>query len=135
MWLPSGRPINYWTPRLIDVPVPWGGTRPAVQYRAEDSVTHQWSEFIGYGGLYCNNAVQGTARDIMALALLRLRRALLDPRMSVHDEALCAVLKSMYSDPKEAAKVVADQMRIKNSWCLDLPLAVEASAGPRYVRG
>lgn len=135
MRLPSGRPINYWTPRLIDVPVPWGGTRPAVQYRAEDSVTHQWSEFIGYGGLYCNNSVQGTARDIMALALLRLRRAVLDPRMSVHDEALCAVLKSMFPDPKDAAEAVAAQMLIKNAWCLDLPIAVEASAGPRYVKG
>lgn len=138
MRLPSGRPILYWTPRLVDLPVPWGGTRPAVRYRAEDTVTHQWQEFTGYGGLYCNNAVQGSARDVMAHALLRLVRRYdrdLFPRFSVHDEVICAALKSVFPNPNDAAEAIASEMRVNPPWCPDLPLAVESSAGPRYVKG
>jgi DNA polymerase len=172
MRLPSGGCLFYWSPRLSKVTTAWGAEKWAVIYRSEDSVTRQWSEFAGYGGLWCENAVQGTARDIMADAARRLdpetlrevwddglrdltadetpglhararkawaehRRQLeaaegIGPVLLVHDEAIAEV-EADTAD--EAAERVRRIMVDVPAWCEGLPVAADASAGPRYVKG
>jgi DNA polymerase len=131
MRLPSGRRLIYWSAVLRDVPTPWGA-RAAVVYRAEDSMTKRWAEFVGYGGLFCENAVQATARDLMADALLQLDDAGLNPLLTVHDEAVCLV---DYPTPAEAASAVESIMRRTPQWAAGLPVAADASAHARYVKG
>jgi DNA polymerase len=131
MRVPGGDPIFYWTPRLRDRPTPWGTMQPAVIYRAEDSVTKQWKEFTGYGGLFCENAVQKTARNVMARGLVRLADAGLDPRLTVHDEGVCMVPRSRSNDP---AALVSEILCQPEPWMTGLPVAADSSAGERYVK-
>ena len=132
--LPSGRRLLYWSAKLRDVPTPWG-YRPAVIYRGEDSVTKRWAEFTGYGGLYCENAVQATARDLMADALLKLDDAGLRPLLTVHDEAVCLLPRMIYPTAADAAAAVESIMRNTPDWAQGLPVAADASAADRYVKG
>ncbi len=126
MRLPSGRPLIYWNPKLKRVMTPWGEWKWAVVYRAEDSVTHRWMEFAAYGGLYDENADQGTARDLMAYWLLEFERAGLRPVLTVHDEGI--------NETGADAEVIEAIMRRVPPWGAGLPVAADASAGLRYVK-
>ena len=142
--LPSGRSIVYWTPRLVDKPTPWGTTKPALVYRSEDPIKKYWREFDGYGGLFCENAVQATARDVMAHAWRGMYAAGMNPILSVHDEGIGLLPKTLaaagggnhafYPTAEDAAKAVESIMLQKPSWAVGLPIAADASAGPRYVK-
>lgn len=130
---PSGESIMYWWPRLKQVEAPWG-PRWSVVYRGENTLTRQWQDFQMWPGILCENAVQSIARDIMAAMMLDLDAAGLDPRLSVHDEAVCMVPKSRFPDPMDAVKLVREIMSKPISWAPGLPLAVDASAGERYMK-
>ena len=134
MRLPSGRPLWYWSPRLVQAYTPWGALVDAVVYRSEDSVTHQWREFQAYGGLWTENAVQATARDLMAYWLLQMKEEGLRPILSVHDEGICEANGNRWPMPDEAAAVVAQIMKTTPDWAAGLPVSSDASAGPRYVK-
>jgi DNA polymerase len=129
--LPSGRSLLYWTPsvRMADTPV---GRKWVLHYRAEDAVTRQWREFKAYGGLFTENAVQATARDIMRDGLLALYRDGLLPVLTVHDEAISEVVGLSADD---AAAVVQRALLMPLAWAPGLPLAADGSAGPRYGKG
>ena len=51
----------------------------------------KWERLETYGAKYVENIVQGTARDLLALALLRLEEAGYPVVMHCHDEAICEV--------------------------------------------
>jgi DNA polymerase len=131
--LPSGLCLTYWYPKLEKVETPWG-EKWSVTFWAEDSVTHQWCKNVSYGGLWTENYVQATSRSITAESLLRLEAAGLLPVLSVHDENVCEVLKSLYPDPHEAANAVYEIMIQSESWTAGIPIMVKCSAGHRYVK-
>jgi DNA polymerase bacteriophage-type len=133
MRLPSGRSLLYWYPKLEEVTVPWG-RRISVTFWAEDSQTKQWKRHNAYGGLFCENAVQATARDLMAYSLVRLDRDGMAPCLTVHDEAICQLSREMFPTPHEAAQAVKIRMLDSPSYLAGLPIAVDASAGPRYAK-
>lgn len=135
LFLPSGNPLFYWTPRLVKTPTPWGEDKWAVRYMAEDSQTKRWRPWTGYGGLWCENAVQATARDIAANAVVSCERLGYRPVLTVHDEVICLMPRSVFPDPKEAADAVESVMRDKPAWCGALPVAADSSAAARYVKG
>lgn len=132
--LPSGGALVYWYPKLEEVETPWGQTRIAVTFMAEDSQKHMWVRHKGYGGLWAENVAQKLARDIMADALVRLDAAGLDPRLTVHDEAVCQVSWNRCPTAAEAAHEVESLMMIGRDWTTGLPIAAEASAAERYLK-
>jgi DNA polymerase len=132
--LPSGNSLFYWNPRVADRLTPWGERRPCVVYRAEDSVTRQWREFDGYGGLWTENCVQATARDLMAFWLRLLDREGLAPVLTVHDEGVCDVARARFPLPDDAAHAVEQIMKQTPPWGAGLPVSADSSAGPRYVK-
>jgi DNA polymerase bacteriophage-type len=133
MRLPSGRSLLYWYPKLENVTVPWG-ERISVTFWAEDAQTKRWTKFKAYGGIFCENLVQATARDLMAYSLVRLDRDGMAPCLTVHDEAICQLSREMFPTPYEAAQAVKIRMLDAPSYLAGLPIAVDASAGPRYVK-
>lgn len=133
LMLPSGRPVIYWYPRLQHVETNWG-PRWKLWYHSEDVKTKRFTENAAWYGLLCENVVQATARDIMAEALVRLNDAGLEPILSVHDEGVCRVPKARYAESSAAALAVRNIMESPPAWASGLPIAVEASAGPRYVK-
>jgi len=80
-----------------------------------------------------NAPIQGTAADIMKLAMLRipdaLKKAKLNGKMllQVHDEL---VLECPKAELKETARVVQETMA--NAYKLDIPLSTEARYGENW---
>lgn len=81
-----------------------------------------------------SNCVQSTARDVMADAIVRLFQAGLNPVLTVHDEGVCEVPRALYPTAAEAAEAVRQVMVTGPAWTRGLPIAVDASAGFRYVK-
>jgi DNA polymerase len=134
MRLPSGRLLWYWTPRLVQRHTPWGTLQDAVVYRSEDSVTHQWREFQAYGGLWTENAVQATARELMAYWLRLMKAEGIIPVLSVHDEGIGEADCARWPMPDQAVAVIEQIMKTLPPWAAGLPVNADASAGPRYVK-
>jgi hypothetical protein len=59
----------------------------------------------------------------------------LDPRLTVHDEAVCQIPWQRCPDASQAAQLVQDIMLIQPGWSAGLPVAADASAGQRYWKG
>ena len=130
MRLPSGRGLYYWSPRMRKVETPFG-QKWTLFYRAEDSVTHQWKEWPAWHGIFCENAVQAVARDIMRDALLRLYSSGILPVLTVHDEGIAEIAAS---SAKEAAEIVEAAMRVPPPWADGLPISADSSAARRYIK-
>lgn len=128
--LPSGGSLMFWSPRLSMRMMPWGKQKLSVIYRSEDTQSHQWREDAGYGGLYTAMATQGGARDLMAYWLLQAAAERLFPVLTVHDEGVAETER----DPLEAAAIMDSVMRRLPDWAAGLPVNVDATAGPRYLK-
>lgn len=135
MILPSGRRLIYWYARLEEVDTPWGAKKWAVTYYGEDSQKHIWRRFTAWYGIFCENAVQAVARDVMAYSLVALDRRGMKPVLTVHDEGVCQLAKREYPTAWLAAKSVLDVLLERPSWTPGLPIAAEASADNRYTKG
>lgn len=129
--LPSGRNLVYWNPALKVRTTPFGQEKLVVTYRAEDAVLKRWTEFAAYGGLWCENVVQATARDIMAHGLINCHRRGLNPVLTVHDEIICEVDTEEFPDPAQHVKAA---MLDTPYWAAGLPVNADAKASKRYSK-
>lgn len=129
MRLPSGRCIAYPYPCTREKETPWGEMRPQVSYKGVDTFTHRWTDCFAHGGLLFNNAVQGTARDVEAEAMVRVERAGYPIVLTVHDEIVCEVARDFGS-----IDAFHDLMIELPSWASGLPVAAEAWEGDRYKK-
>lgn len=77
MVLPSGR-------QLVYVDAKYNGRN--ITYAGLNQETKQWGRIDTYGGKLVENAVQAIARDLLAVALLKMDAAGFDIIMHVHDE-------------------------------------------------
>jgi DNA polymerase bacteriophage-type len=90
----------------------------------------KWGKKHSYGGLWCENIVQGASYDVQAAKML-----------SVEDEGFPIVMHTHDSITSEAPASVTeslteryrDVMAQPLSWCPDLPIEVEVHAGKRYA--
>jgi DNA polymerase len=132
--LPSGRVIPYaspsvaWKSRVItvdgeEVEV----NKRTVSYWGLDQ--KRWTKIDLYGGMQFNHIVQGTARDVMVEAMMRVEAEDYPLVLTVHDELLAEVAESFGS-----ADEFEQLMAVLPAWAEGLPLAVQAWEGPRYVK-
>ena len=77
--LASGREISYIRPRCED---------GALTYEGTNQTSRKWERLDTYGGKLVENIVQATARDCLAVAMLRLNEAGFKIVMHVHDEVI-----------------------------------------------
>jgi DNA polymerase len=124
MRLPSGRWISYAYPCIKEKKTPWGEMRPQVSYMGVDKV---WTDCFAHGGLLFNNAVQGTARDIEAEAMVRTEAAGYANVLNVHDEIVAEVPLD-FGSVSEYEKLVTQLP----TWAEGLPIAAKAWSGHRY---
>jgi DNA polymerase len=129
MRLPSGRLICWQRPMLEEVMTPWGQKKLAVTVHSQNTFTRSWTRNTLIGSSIFQSAVQGTARDCLAMAMLNLEDAGYEVCLSVHDEVLLLVDESLKDT---ALDDVIRIMSISPKWALDLPLAAEGWVGPRY---
>lgn len=113
--LPSGRRLAYAKPRMGENR--FGGE--AITYEGAGT-GRKWERLETYGAKCVENIVQGTARDLLALALLRLEQAGYPVVMHCHDEAICEVPIGQGS-VKEVNRIMA----VSPEWAEGLPLKAD----------
>lgn len=113
--LPSGRRLAYVKPRM-DVNK-FG--RNGLTYEGI-SESGKWGRIETYGPKLVENIVQGTARDLLAEAMLRLKKRGYQIVMHIHDEAVLEVPNGVGS-VKEVCSIMAEQPE----WAEGLPLRAD----------
>ena len=110
--LPSGRRLSYIKPRIGTNR--FGGD--IITYMGINSAK-KWDRLETFGGKLTENIVQGTARDLLANALINAANAGYDTVFHVHDEIICEVPNG-YGSVDELCRL----MCIKTDWADGLPL-------------
>ena len=113
--LPSGRKLSYVKPRM------------AVNRFGRDGLTYEgiaenkkWSRIETYGPKLVENIVQGTARDLLAEAMLRVEKKGYPIVMHCHDEIIAEV-------PEGSGSVdeMCEIMAVQPTWAEGLPLRAD----------
>ena len=129
MRLPSGRLICWQRPELELLTTPWGAQKMGVTVHSQNTYTRQWSRNALIGSSIFQSAVQATARDFLANAMLNLENAGYSVINSIHDEVLLLVEEQ---NGESAMNDVVRIMTTPPSWAPDFPLAAEGWYGKRY---
>lgn len=105
-------------------------------YHRHAKIRHDQIQFINgkgwpettYGGKLCEYIVSGTARDLLADAIVKAEfdHPEVDPVMHSHDELVCE------GEAGVVGKVVEKIMLDQPAWSQGLPIKVEVWEGPRY---
>lgn len=129
--LPSGREIHYPNARIEDVIPPYCYT---MNLPLNPKATVVYDSNRGtkslYGGLETENIDQGTCRDLLAIALVKLDKYHC-PVLHVHDEPICEV------EEKKAEKRMREMVEIMSDvpkWAEGFPIACEGFISPRFVK-
>ncbi len=113
--LPSGRRLSYVKPRLM----PNRFNRESLTYEGVGE-NKKWSRIETYGPKLTENIVQATSRDLLALAMLRLRNAGFEIVMHIHDEAVVEVPEGV-SSVDEICRIMSEAP----AWAVGLPLRAD----------
>lgn len=124
--LPSGRKLYYNNPTITQNK--WG--RDSVAFRGlDDKNNYVWIET--YGGKLTENIVQAIARDILAIAMLRLYKAGFKIVMHVHDEVVAEAPEEL---AEEKLKEMCHLLGLPISWAKLLPLNAEGFTSKYYKK-
>ncbi len=122
--LPSGRKLSYVKPRM------------AVNRFGRDGLTYEgiaenkkWSRIETYGPKLVENIVQGTARDLLAEAMLRVEKKGYPIVMHCHDEIIAEVPEGTGS-VDEMCKIMA----VQPEWAEGLPLRADGYSCSFYQK-
>lgn len=122
--LPSGRKLSYVKPRM------------AVNRFGRDGLTYEgisenkkWSRIETYGPKLVENIVQGTARDLLAEAMLRVEKKGYPIVMHCHDEIIAEV-------PEGSGSVdeMCEIMAVQPAWAEGLPLRADGYSCSFYQK-
>ncbi|RRK35214.1 hypothetical protein EBB54_06770 [Schaedlerella arabinosiphila] len=122
--LPSGRKLAYVKPRM------------AVNKFGREGLTYEgilenkkWGRIETYGPKLVENIVQGTARDLLAEAMLRVERKGYPIVMHCHDEIIAEVPEGSGS-----VEEMCEVMVVRPSWAEGLPLRADGYECPFYQK-
>lgn len=135
MHLPSGRCLHYLRPRVEPQMKWWGKTKDTLTYEGEDSRNYQWTRISTHPGKIMENADQGTAREILAHALVRLEELELywdcTTVLHVHDEVVNLVREDQADEVYAAMGTI---MKTMPEWASDLPLDAHGYISKYFVK-
>jgi DNA polymerase len=120
--LPSGRKLSYIKPKMVTNRF----GRESLSYEGVGE-SKKWLRIETYGPKLVENIVQATARDLLALAMLRLRNAGFEIVMHIHDEAVLEV-----PDGVSSVEEVCQLMAVAPDWAAGLPLRADGYECPFY---
>jgi hypothetical protein len=123
--LPSGRAINYPGARLIPN-MKFEDADPDIEFF--DNARGQWTPVRAWFGTLVENVVQGTARDLLAAALLRFEARRLPAVFHCHDEVVVEVSEGTVSEQDVLAVLLESP-----AWAAGLPLGGKVHSGSLYL--
>jgi DNA polymerase len=135
MRLPSGRYLHYLDARLESCKMPWQKDgedvyRDSLVYAGINQDTKQWETWVQtHGGHEFQNAVQGIARDVLAVKLLEIEAADMPICGHVHDEGVALVPDDPFSP---SVKDMVRMMSTPIDWALGLPLGADGFEDSMY---
>ena len=95
LMLPSRRQITYPQARLVPSNKFQDGD-PDVLFK--DNAHGKWTDYRGWFGTFVENAVQGTARDLLAAAIERFEARGIEVVLTVHDEVVAEMRTGSISE-------------------------------------
>ena len=122
MQLPSGRLICWQRPQLELLTTPWGSQKMGITIHSQNTYSRQWTRNTLIGSSIFQSAVQGTARDFLANAMLNLELNGYEVINSIHDEVLLLV-----DEEGAEERLKNDVMHIMTNppkWAPDFPLEI-----------
>lgn len=122
--LPSGRALAYPKAKLGENK--WGSE--VVEFMGLD-LTRKWSKQTTYGGKLVENIVQATARDILAISLMRVENAGFQVVGHVHDEVIVEIEKGT-----DGLKEIEALMSEPVEWAKGLNLNSDGFTSPFYMK-
>lgn len=132
VWLPSGRPMRYFKPKIIMKVPPWGGDpKKNFSYMAQPTGTRKWVRITSHGGKLVENFVQAIARDVLKEGLLAAHKFGFNIVGHVHDEIIA--LQELL-DRDFTVDALKSCMTRQLDWCPDLPLGAAGWSGPIYMK-
>ena len=111
--LPSGRPIAFWDPKVID-----SEYGPRITYMNQNQTTRKWERTETYGGKLTENIVQSIARDCLAEKMRILEANGYHIVFHVHDELIIDAPR----EDTRAAEYIDRVMGEPIDWAPGLPL-------------
>lgn len=124
MRLPSGRPIIYRSPKIIELP----DGNSQITYMGHN-LARQWVRIKTWGGKFVENADQAIARDLLGGALLRLDEYDVPLCTTIHDEIIA---EPDELDADDTLALMQREMGITPLWATDLPLGTSGAVMARY---
>ena len=135
MALPSGRLLTYPRPRWREIDVLDKDGKPTGEMRTELSFRRAHGRAKLWHGTLCENAVSGTAADILRETVARIETnpalAFMPIRMTTHDEIVCEV---DVARAEEAKAILRREMLTLPKWAEGLPLQSEESICKQYTK-
>lgn len=122
--LPSGRNLSYIKPQMTQNRF----GRESLSYEGVGE-NKKWMRIETYGPKLVENIVQATARDLLALAMLRLTDTGYEIVMHIHDEAVLEVPEGVSS-----VEEVCGIMAVAPDWAAGLPLRADGYECPFYKK-
>lgn len=122
--LPSGRALAY--PKAKLGQNSWGSD--VVEFMGLD-LNRRWTTLKTYGGKLVENIVQATARDLLAISLLRIEEAGFKTVGHVHDEVIIEIPKGS-NGLEEIEKLMSQPV----SWAKGLNLNSDGFTSPFYMK-
>lgn len=123
--LPSQRRIMYRMARIVSLPSEYDADKMVEQIAYEHP---RYKTVRTYGGMLCENVVQGYCRDLLAEALIRCEEAGIQVLFHVHDEIVAALSNDDQFD------TFMKCMTAPVSWADGFPLDADGWVGPRYAK-
>lgn len=134
LWLrlPSGRYIAYREPKIENrYVVKLDQYKDTLTYVGMEQTRKRLTRLSTYGGKLTENIVQGTARDLLAGALVRLNNAKFDVVMHVHDEVVPEIPdNAIASSVIKINKIMAERPK----WAIGLPLGAHTTVSKFYKK-
>lgn len=108
-------------------------------YMAQNSLTRQWNVEYTYGGKIVENIVQSCSRDVLACAVVRVRKAGFKPLMHSHDELVAEAPKGKFKTTMGKKGLYCPEyrelMETLPAWAAGLPLKASGWVDDRYKKG
>lgn len=130
--LPSGRALCYPFPKLEMRPTPWGAEKETLTYWGLDGYTRAWTKQYAYGGLLCENVVQGVAADVLREAQMNLDEQNIPVVAHVHDEVIAEIPRTHVDALVPVIDAAVSRVPV---WLEGCPIVATGFTTTRYRKG